>query len=900
MLFSQFWEADRSQGITLLQMQQLRGHIEHFQSTSLVWRFVKHPADLLLGCSDETGLYIRCPDPIVWRMFWDTMDLIWVFHQDEREWRKLFMGKLVRLLPPEERLPIPSQRENAIWLSVDATLSYVAGISWKDKEAFRFPTSIIQDLIGIPTYPVVIGECELTSAVLAIVLWGLRGTRSRIVILCTDNINVFQWLDSAKSHGLVTSPLLRLLLQWCIEMGVEIIPHYIRSAHNVAADSLTRWSQYECEQWAIREGFQFADLPELWLKWELEWTHRAEAPSLSTFELLAPLYDFYQSYRVRVVEWRSHLHGTSRILSEQGIPSQCMDIQNRVIFQNLPDIVTEYTYGDVFLLIGNGGCKMDMDDFKLQIDQLSPRYAVFMGPGWVEDNENPSFWSDILTVDTGAFGDVIVGNSNMFCYGGFNRNHCDLEPHAHVFRTLSDAYHSAGFKIDSDPDGYRQIREIEGRTGSVVSIVTGNNQGVYAGDSHIPFPNTPVLRGIGLKWPTCQSEPLTYCQRAVVLGADFGVGHITDIPRSAIEYAVVNSPPLCLYRHVLWGASRHFAQNLPDLRYIEGRAGGQVTFNTENVVVDPASSWLGFVPKQPTTSEFFPALLNHVMGEEKLNALLSGIAPSTERRYLSVWNQWSYFMTMRQKDTWLVKTGPNWDADLIDFIMFESRLMKNTSDSIRVKVSAIRFWHIVCGLDDFTKFGGRYQQVLKGMRREHKTNRKIPFSVDMIDWIYTHYLAVDMANTARAELYAATVIGFFFLLRVGELENLRRSDVTLAKDENNDDVITVIIRHSKTDQYNAGNYKTLKAIPGPLCPVKAVARLITLQSWEEESDGRVFGKWLRNRLSAILRLAGSAIGVPASRVGNHSLRSGGATAMWRAGYDIEVIKRWGRWKSASF
>ena len=131
------------------------------------------------------------------------------------------------------------------------------------------------------------------------------------------------------------------------------------------------------------------------------------------------------------------------------------------------------------------------------------------------------------------------------------------------------------------------------------------------------------------------------------------------------------------------------------------------------------------------------------------------------------------------------------------------------------------------------------------------------------------------------------------------MENLRRCDIKLGKDENNDDVLTIVIRHSKTDQYNEGNFKTLKAVPGPVCPVKAMARLITLQEWGGDSEERVFGKWPRNRLSAILRLAGSAIGIPASRIGNHSLRSGGATAMWRAGYDIEVIKRRGRWKSAS-
>ena len=93
------------------------------------------------------------------------------------------------------------------------------------------------------------------------------------------------------------------------------------------------------------------------------------------------------------------------------------------------------------------------------------------------------------------------------------------------------------------------------------------------------------------------------------------------------------------------------------------------------------------------------------MGEEKLTSLLSGVAPSTLKRYLSAWNQRTYFMSTRDQQHWLIKTGPNWDEHLIEFIMFEAHIMKNTCDTIRVKLSAIRFWHIVCGLGDFSKFG---------------------------------------------------------------------------------------------------------------------------------------------------------------------------------------------------
>ena len=115
---------------------------------------------------------------------------------------------------------------------------------------------------------------------------------------------------------------------------------------------------------------------------------------------------------------------------------------------------------------------------------------------------------------------------------------------------------------------------------------------------------------------------------------------------------------------------------------------------------------------------------------------------------------------MRDRPTWLVKTGPNWDGDPIDFIMFETNAMKNSADAIRGEISEIRFRCVISGLDDFAKFGGRYVQALKGMRRIHKTNRKIPFSLDMLEWIRVEYLQADSSIPARVELYTAAVLGF--------------------------------------------------------------------------------------------------------------------------------------------
>ena len=69
---------------------------------------------------------------------------------------------------------------------------------------------------------------------------------------------------------------------------------------------------------------------------------------------------------------------------------------------------------------------------------------------------------------------------------------------------------------------------------------------------------------------------------------------------------------------------------------------------------------------------------------------------------------------------------------------------------------------------------------------------------------------------------------------------------------------------------------------------------------------RPFARWAngqhirREQVQEILRRAAIAVGLPPERFMTHSLRVGGASALYHAVGDIEVVKRWGRWKSSAF
>lgn len=139
---------------------------------------------------------------------------------------------------------------------------------------------------------------------------------------------------------------------------------YVRSARNISADNLFRWSQYECDKWMYANGIRNVSLPELWGKWGREWEQRMCSSALNTFGIFDPLYQFYQNQQLRVAEWRSKMYITARIMGEHDIPTQYLEIYHRDIFQQLADTVSEYSGGDIFLLIGTCANRLAMDDFQ--------------------------------------------------------------------------------------------------------------------------------------------------------------------------------------------------------------------------------------------------------------------------------------------------------------------------------------------------------------------------------------------------------------------------------------------------------------------------------------------------------------------------------------------------------
>ena len=199
-------------------------------------------------------------------------------------------------------------------------------------------------------------------------------------------------------------------------------------------------------------------------------------------------------------------------------------------------------------------------------------------------------------------------------------------------------------------------------------------------------------------------------------------------------------------------------------------------------------------------------------------------------------------------------------------------------------------------------------------------------------------LAADHKHgLARERTTAALIVlAYFFMLRVGEYTPatsntrrkkrtvaLRKGDVVMLKGDrriSNDAPLTELrsatavslcLENQKNGQKNQTLFHDASGDP-EFCPVDAMASILdqirgqnpdtALGSYRAHN-----GKWAKvsaSMIRAMLRAAAAGDRLPEAgydlrRIGSHSLRSGGAMRLKRAGVDDPTIKKLGRWSPNS-
>ena len=307
---------------------------------------------------------------------------------------------------------------------------------------------------------------------------------------------------------------------------------------------------------------------------------------------------------------------------------------------------------------------------------------------------------------------------------------------------------------------------------------------------------------------------------------------------------------------------------------------------------------------------------------------------ATEKAYGGAWMKWC---------AWARRQG--WPDEFlnrnVDPIENENRVLAYVGylgwlgaspNTIRQHIFAMKMVHKRSGRGDPLDGMHRVWILVNALDRRSTTRkpRRLGVTPEMLVWLGENLvdpLVNDRHSIPYAEavmVVAALELAWFFMLRAkefGESNGVDESMITrgcdirlshqgVAKPVGEATEISLFFRKTKNDQLAFGDTKTLQATGRKhLCPVEALDRM--RQVWtmrflpgHAESTKPLF-RWSngqvikRIEIQHFLQEAAVGVGLPPGRFMSHSLRIGGASALFQSTADIELVKRAGRWSSSA-
>ena len=297
----------------------------------------------------------------------------------------------------------------------------------------------------------------------------------------------------------------------------------------------------------------------------------------------------------------------------------------------------------------------------------------------------------------------------------------------------------------------------------------------------------------------------------------------------------------------------------------------------------------------------------------------NALAKSTHTKYNSAFKLWSEFRDMFGKDPFL-RGDPRENAeDLLDFIAYHGVLRELKHGTVQGYLTGVRHYHVDAGLGDVTKHP-RVTASMTGLKKASGAAvQKKPVTPQMLMLLQEKLRATG--QTLHQYLADCILTQFFFMLRASECTGssqnvvdldkvIRRKDLKWKRNGRyiqqfwRADEVEIHIRTSKTDQVGVGAFRSMRVSGEALCVVKALQDVYAL-GLEMEDTAPLFmtptGIMVtREMVSEVLKSVALDLGEYADEYSSHSLRRGGATALYSKGYSREEIMYMGRWKSDSW
>ncbi len=201
------------------------------------------------------------------------------------------------------------------------------------------------------------------------------------------------------------------------------------------------------------------------------------------------------------------------------------------------------------------------------------------------------------------------------------------------------------------------------------------------------------------------------------------------------------------------------------------------------------------------------------------------------------------------------------------------------------------------------------RSVLEAARRKLASAhcRKSIFYKSDVERIFSFLYKYD-SSCLELRLVGMIVMAFYGFLRISEILSATIGDVCFEKK-----CVSIVIPKAKNDVYREGQIVRIASLPKKLCPVtmlKCYVDCVVVRS-KLRPDDPFFPQLRATKVghrpisqpisyslaSRELKQVLGTLGMDPKKYGWHSFRSGGCTAAFEGGVDLEKVKRHGRWKS---
>ena len=131
------------------------------------------------------------------------------------------------------------------------------------------------------------------------------------------------------------------------------------------------------------------------------------------------------------------------------------------------------------------------------------------------------------------------------------------------------------------------------------------------------------------------------------------------------------------------------------------------------------------------------------------------------------------------------------------------------------EISDIWFPQLLVGTPDFTLGGGRYVQALKSLKLGSRRNRNVPVEMEILTRINA---TRNEDNPRSVGAVCASMMEFFLLLRVSDLECMWRMGASLPFDTDGNASLRLEIHLAETDRHIDGAFGSSQGGQSPAIP----------------------------------------------------------------------------------